>query len=303
MESADLELLILLQFQAHSDGFIKKSELDQKLEERNQALQKLMKEKAAAARTAVPPLKPALRKRVQQLFQQANNRNHIFANEFTIEISGHDISKLRPGQWLNDSLIEFYLGLISQREKAKGRRVEYFNSYFWETFSKKGYAGVSRHARRKKFPGKEMLNLACLLLPINVGGAHWTLAVINVEQKKFEFWDSLSNKAARQAAIQRYCTMLQDYFCNETGMTKERLEEEEWAFYGGGDVYPQQNNGHDCGVYTVKTAEFRARGMEPLYTPKDVANLREHMVLEIVGKKLHPVPGEEGYEDDEEDGE
>lgn len=138
-----------------------------------------------------------------------------------------------------------------------------------------------------------MLNIASLLIPINVGGAHWTLAIINVEQKKFEFWDSLGQKSQKQ--IDKYCIKLRDYFCAETGKTKEQLEQEGWTFYGGGDVYPQQDNGYDCGVYTVKTAEFRARGREPIYTPKDVERLREQMVVEICDKKMMPVPGEEGF--------
>lgn len=73
---------------------------------------------------------------------------------------------------------------------------------------------------------------------------------------------------------------------------------DDWIDYSP-DMQPQQNNFCDCGVFTVKTAEFRARDADPAYTPNDARNLRERMILEIVDGKMDPVVGEEGDEEDE----
>jgi sentrin-specific protease 1 len=72
------------------------------------------------------------------------------------QVSDQDISRLLPGQWLNDEIINFYGAMIlarsegskenpgSQRNGKTTKKttfldVHYFSSFFWSKLTKEGY--------------------------------------------------------------------------------------------------------------------------------------------------------------------
>jgi sentrin-specific protease 1 len=67
-------------------------------------------------------------------------------------VSNTDLARLRPGQWLNDEIINFYGAMIMERAdghtdkenrsaKGKGKLLDayYFTSFFWAKLVKEGY--------------------------------------------------------------------------------------------------------------------------------------------------------------------
>lgn len=73
-----------------------------------------------------------------------------FARE---QVSDGDISRLNPGQWLNDEIINFYGAMILARSEANKENIQvngkaggngsldihYFNSFFWAKLTREGY--------------------------------------------------------------------------------------------------------------------------------------------------------------------
>jgi sentrin-specific protease 1 len=62
------------------------------------------------------------------------------------QVSDRDLLRLRPGQWLNDEVINFYGQLIMSRaEESKENRkdglwdVHYFSTFFWTKLKNEGY--------------------------------------------------------------------------------------------------------------------------------------------------------------------
>ena len=62
------------------------------------------------------------------------------------QVSDTDMQRLRPGEWLNDEIINFYGAmLLGRSEKDKenngGRflNVHYFSTFFWAKLEKDGY--------------------------------------------------------------------------------------------------------------------------------------------------------------------
>lgn len=70
------------------------------------------------------------------------------------QVTDKDLSRLRPGQWLNDEIINFYGSMILARSeeskenpvpngvvpgKGKPLNVHYFNTFFWSKLSGEGY--------------------------------------------------------------------------------------------------------------------------------------------------------------------
>lgn len=194
----------------------------------------LGKSRAAESRIAIKPGKEQRRlRREQQLkerrrrgilgrpalpaalapAQEAAVRTILNDPSWKISIPGaaashHDVVKLRPGQWMNDETITFYMTMINQRstqaeqERAKAGydrrrwdcfyRVHAFNSHFWAKLETSGYASVSRWTRKVNIFEKDMV-----LVPCNLGSSHWTCAAINFRKKRFEYYDSMAGRNRR----------------------------------------------------------------------------------------------------------
>ena len=80
----------------------------------------------------------------------------VIAKVASLQVSDADLSRLRPGTWLNDEIINFYGQLILERstshprntsvkngatrsEKSPVLNVHYFNSFFFEKLVREGY--------------------------------------------------------------------------------------------------------------------------------------------------------------------
>ncbi|KAG6837119.1 hypothetical protein H0H93_014425 [Arthromyces matolae] len=118
------------------------------------------------------------------------------------QVSDTDLSRLRPGQWLNDEIINFYGALILGRsddskenppKQANGIQilnVHYFNTFFWPKL-KEGY----EKGRLAKWTKKvDLFSKDVVLIPVNHSNAHWTSAVINFRKKRIESYDSMGTR-------------------------------------------------------------------------------------------------------------
>ena len=104
---------------------------------------------------------------------------------------------LRPGIWLNDEVINYFLkNCLKSRDikicaKEPGRRrLHFFNSFFVQKlFDEKNrnrkLRGIYNYENVKgwsvKVPGKDIFNLKYIFCPINLNNIHWTVAVIFME--------------------------------------------------------------------------------------------------------------------------
>ncbi|WFD04219.1 Ulp1 peptidase [Malassezia obtusa] len=245
-----------------------------------------------------PPkaLPPSMEDFVRKTLQQRG----VIASMTGAQVEAHDLAKLRPGQWLNDEVINFYGNLIMQRaNEAESERkhaaerhetparsacaywaVHFFSSFFWQKLESQGYAGVQRWSRRVDLFTKDLI-----LVPINLGQAHWVCAVINLRLRRFEYYDSMG--IVRPSVF----STLRDYLREELRAKKQlALDLSDWEDYFAGDSSPQQANGYDCGVFAIQTLEQLSRRdpyepmSEPLSAPlfckpADPAVLRRERVM------------------------
>lgn len=142
-----------------------------------------------------------------------------FARE---QVADQDLRRLRPHQWLNDEIINFYGALILARAegskenttvKAAGHgkplNAHWFSTFFWTKLQGDGYekgrlAKWTKKVRASSIVvvGPKVLTHACLaqidiftkdviLIPVNHSNSHWTAAAINFRRKRFESYDSM----------------------------------------------------------------------------------------------------------------
>ncbi|CCE80230.1 Piso0_003332 [Millerozyma farinosa CBS 7064] len=192
---------------------------------------------------------------------------------FQIEITSRDLQTLKYGNWLNDNIIDFYFNLITE----KNPRVYGWTTHFFTTLKQKGYQSVARWAKRRKL---DVTAKDIILVPVNIMGTHWALAVINNIEKRFQYFDSLSSRG-NMPALQ----LLRTYMKEEGKKLGSSINFESYEIQAAMPS-PQQNNGSDCGVFTCVCANYISRGKQLTYSQKDMKIIRKNMAYEIITKNL-----------------
>ena len=215
------------------------------------------------------------------------------------ELDRRDIGKVLPqpgttddpSGWLNDNVINGYLDSVvdyglQERGHRRGEtpKLHAFNSAFYKNITERGVESVKRWTRRPKISGKDLLKVEHVFIPVNVGGAHWTLLVVSPVWKRIEYFDSLHGSSV--AAIRNAKAWIK----MELG---EAWNEQEWevvedpALAGRGKG-PRQSNSSDCGVFTITTAKMISLGVDPMaITASDMPLQRKRVVVELANGGFH----------------
>ncbi|CAE6404485.1 unnamed protein product, partial [Rhizoctonia solani] len=119
-----------------------------------------------------------------------------------------------------------------------------------------------------------------VLVPVNLGNAHWTCAAINFQKKRIEYHDSMGRKRGKVYKI------LRDYLSKEHKDKKKKdFDFTGWEDYFDDDA-PQQENAYDCGVFSCQFMEYLSRGAPFSFNQENMGYLRQRMILEIMRGKL-----------------
>ncbi|KAL4747239.1 hypothetical protein BDW72DRAFT_18102 [Aspergillus terricola var. indicus] len=186
---------------------------------------------------------------------------------------------LTPMAWLNDEVINSYLGLIVNHMRHEngnaGRhdkpRYHAFNTFFFSNLRDKGYDSVKRWAKRAKIGGKDLLDVDTVFIPVH-NKAHWTLIVVKPSARTIEHFDSLGSLS------RRHVETVKNWLRGELG---DLYDDDEWEVLPSES--PQQDNGSDCGVFLLTTAKAVALNIEPLaYGARDTPLLRQKIVAELI---------------------
>ncbi|GAA5894853.1 SUMO protease ULP1 [Sporobolomyces salmoneus] len=224
--------------------------------------------------------------RVTAILRSSNYNKSITGGNVDVNA----IRRLRPGTWLDDSIIAFYGVLINNRfldaekrgDLGKGeerlRKVWCFNSFFWNMYEENGYKRVKKWT--KKF---DVFEKDIIIFPINIRNSHWTCAAVNVKKKRFEYYDSLGNHMQKAHMLLRKW-LQEEHECKKGGP----IDLSDWEDYWDPDV-PQQNNSNDCGVFTCTFMEILSREYEGFdFDQKQMPYLRQKIAYEIDKAELIP---------------
>jgi sentrin-specific protease 7 len=98
----------------------------------------------------------------------------------TVVVTGKDYSTLQATEFLNDTVIDFYVKYIENEilEPDQRARCHFFGIYFWKLLSKEGDNAERGHANVCKWTREvNIFEKDFVFVPI-VEDLHWTLAII-----------------------------------------------------------------------------------------------------------------------------
>jgi len=197
--------------------------------------------------------------------KETNVRNVTNIEKYNIRLTKTDFDLLRPGKWLNDNIIDFYMHML--REKFQSR-ICAFSSFFSRKFdSGYNYSSVKQWFTKLKCRVK-FQDLEKIFLPCNIHGKHWILIVLNPPEKKIQIYDSLYPHDVKNLG-----KMMQNYVADEVQMHFDIEEIKS----------PQQLNGDDCGVFVCMFAKMLIMGI-PLakkFQQHEINSFRAEMLYDI----------------------
>uniref|UniRef100_A0A5B7A0F3 Putative ubiquitin-like-specific protease ESD4 isoform X1 n=1 Tax=Davidia involucrata TaxID=16924 RepID=A0A5B7A0F3_DAVIN len=234
------------------------------------------------------PFLPLTKEEEAEVFHAFSNSNrskvlvtHVNSN---IEITGEVLQCLKPGEWLNDEVINVFLELLKEREKREPKKFlkcHFFNTFFYKKLigGRSGYdfKSVRRWTSHRKL-GYCLLECDKIFVPIHKE-IHWCLAVINKKDEKFQYLDSLKGVDSQVLKV------LARYYVDEVkDKSGEDIDVSSWKQEYVKDL-PGQQNGFDCGMFMIKYTDFYSRGLGLCLTQKDMPYFRLRTAKEILRLK------------------
>jgi len=220
-------------------------------------------------------------------------------NKANISLTVADYRALRDDQWLNDSVMNSYIGLLNDRDDqlreshaaastAAGSRTyppyagtRVMNTFFfdrlWSPQHGYDYAGVARWALKA---GLDFKTLGQVLIPINLGRVHWVLIVVDLQLREFMYCDpyGAADGSGYVAHVRRW---LRDEALQQLGPdVSADLAIDEWEEVASHGL-PQQVDSSSCGVFTLLAASFLAVRATCTYTQDDVPDLRRRLAIDL----------------------
>ena len=212
------------------------------------------------------------------------------------ELDGTPVSRLKircliPTEELNDEVVNFFMGLLRARGDAATEedalpRCHFFTSMF---YTKLCYQGEYKYADVKRWTDRrhpiDVFAKDLLICPIHCPrpdtGDHWTLAVVNLLEKRFEYFDSLrGNDGGVLANLRRY--MMDEHLDKKNAS----WDDAGWTDHTWHAGTPRQRNGWDCAVFMCKTADYYAQDARLDFSQDDMDYFRRRLALEIHNKTL-----------------
>ena len=194
-----------------------------------------------------------------------------------IDIRGCDIKTLQGLNWLNEVIIDTYLEMLKLRNDASEDlpSIAYLGTFFYKSLERFGY-------NSKVTKNMNIFSLDLLFIPLHLE-VHWCLAVVDFRTFTISIYDSMSGGnsiplSAILGFVKKEFEKLHRSDLNEAKMPAFNLINEE--------NIPRQENGSDCGAFTLLYADFLSRNSPFSFTQKDLPYYRTRMSHEIITNTL-----------------
>ena len=246
------------------------------LEEELKAVEVKVKPKSANVESVHCGLTPDEEARVRSALGPgcASERLRVLDN---IPVTRRDLRTLRPGQWVNDEVINFFLKMLTQRTELEPAQSQTYiaSTLLYAKLTTNGYD----FSRVKRWTRGWASHPKRVIVPLHIHGDHWVAAFIDLEHRTFEYYDSLVGDDGQSI----YANLMR--WLGDVGAVSP---EEKAQFHFHQTVEPTQYNFFDCAVFAMWFAFCRATQTDIWYTQDDMQRLRKRVVLEILNSPNGP---------------
>jgi sentrin-specific protease 1 len=219
-------------------------------------------------------------------------RSTVIASIGKLDISVKDLRSLKPRKWLTGAIITAYATLLMADAATEKRKFLLMNTFFWNKLTDNGYnfnamklGWLSNAATtdRAKFPVLTMYGK--VFIPWNAYRSHWSVLVINLDEEKFEFYDSgIEGIITSEATVDRTLACLAKYTVDEAERSGVVLDVSKWRRCTPTMLKcPQQTNGYDCGAFMCMVLLHVMHDVPLAFSQACMLEVRRHIASRILG--------------------
>ncbi|XP_064489857.1 sentrin-specific protease 1-like [Ornithodoros turicata] len=191
-------------------------------------------------------------------------------------VTVEDIHTVLRHNWLNDVVIDVYMQLITDMAKKKegASNIHALTTHFFSVLRSTGYKAIEQWTENV-----DLFSYRLVLVPVH-DVDHWSLAVLNIQAKQIDFYDSLGRRN------EDCCQILIDFLQREhRRKTGRKLSPDTWGSNSVRNI-PTQTNTYDCGAFVCLYAECIGRGIPFEFSSNDLPKLRYRIAYEILQGRL-----------------
>jgi sentrin-specific protease 1 len=119
-----------------------------------------------------------------------------------------------------------------------------------------------------------------LFFPINIGFMHWVCAVVFMQERRIQFYDSMGNGGEHY--LDHIFHYLKDEY-DDKNNNETMPDADKWDLVPScTENTPQQVNGFDCGVFTCMNADFLSNDCRLAFRQTDINMCRNRIGIAII---------------------
>jgi Ulp1 family protease len=190
----------------------------------------------------------------------------------------HDVRTLGDGRWLNDQVINYVIAMI--REQNPPPLTVIMSTFFYTKLMKGNVYNYNRVRRwfRKLSPNNTVAQVGRIFVPIHLNQNHWILTVIDMLNHQIQQYDSLN------AANTLHPNLLQNLQRWIADQSNQQINPNGWPLVAV--QTPQQQNGYDCGVFTLLTLRRLVSNQPLTFNQGNIPNTRIQIATDIIQNNL-----------------
>eukprot|EP00804_Cyclotella_cryptica_P023147 CCRYP_000358-RA/>CCRYP_000358-RA protein AED:0.01 eAED:0.01 QI:1097/1/1/1/0.75/0.66/9/214/1028 len=216
-----------------------------------------------------------------------------------LTIREDDKERLQPGQFLNDTLVDFWMSWISRNKSHRDSNdVHFFTSHFLTTLEDEGPRGVASWTLRKKRK-INVFKKKLIFVPVN-GDMHWSLCVIvnpglilktdegsDTDDNEDDEWPCIlfldSLRMHRKERVAKRMREWLNFEWNRSmkdteGFRPDPFSREQMKLVT--PKVPYQENGCDCGVFVCRYAYNLYTMRSEKFTRSGIRDKFKHLITD-----------------------
>ena len=225
--------------------------------------------------------------KLQYYWNNSNNEEIVTENNGVL-ITVNSLKKLKPDKWVNDEIINYYSLILKDSinkisKKNDENRIEILSTYFSDKLKIDKENNSKDIVKWEKKLNLDLNKLDKLFIPINLNNIHWTLIMVNFNNKSINYYDS---KIGNIIEANYYLDLIKEWLLsgnnnlvkvNKLHWNLKVMSEEE---------IPQQNNNNDCGIFLCYYMEKLSQNINLLDKEVIINKFRKEIALLMVNDKL-----------------
>ena len=202
----------------------------------------------------------------------------IVQHPLGLTIMQYNFSRLQPGTFVDDEVIDFFLRGILECET--GKKTAFYSTHFMTKLLSDSSGVMTWHLQMARSHNIDSIfDLEMIFIPINVKNVHWIFVMVDMKTKQIGLWDSCGKEPENEGylfAVQKYLYSVHEDVLGQG--TAGTLSEwcELWSIYDHSDECPRQTDGNSCAIFVMLSIQRLAHGLElapTTYTQDDIYNL------------------------------